>query len=140
MTSTPTERKSKSDVDRDRALLRDLIPGLVLLVVLQGSLVMLDPDGDASAANLAWSLMPLVPFAWLVWAQVRGLRRADEYQRLRQLEAMAIGFGGFMALAMTGGLLDGAGIGDPAQWLQITFIGGTLTWVVALGIIAGRDA
>ena len=139
MPSKPLERKSTSDVARDRAALQDLVPGVVLLVVLQGSLLMLDPDGSASAWNLAWSLLPLLPFGWLVWAQVRSVRRADEYQRIRQLEALAIGFAGFMVLAMTGGLLDAAGIGDPAQWLQITFIGGTLTWVVAFGIITWRD-
>ena len=139
MVSTPRERKSTSDAARDRAAIRDVGPGLVLLLVLQASLLMLDPDGSASAWNLVWSLLPLVPFCWLVWAQVRSVRRADEYQRIRQLEALAIGFAGFMVLAMTGGLLDAAGIGDAAQWLQITFIGGTLTWVAALGIITWRD-
>src|SRR6478735_4467414 len=132
MVSKPRERKSTSDAARDRAAIRDVVPGLVLLVVLQASLLMLDPDGSASAWNLVWSLLPLVPFCWLVWAQVRSVRRADEYQRIRQLEALAIGFAGFMVLAMTGGLLDAAGVGDPSQWLQITFIGGTLTWLVAL--------
>jgi len=139
MPSKPRERKSRSDVAREREALRDVVPGVVLLVVLQGSLLMLDPDGEASAWNLAWSVLPLLPFGWLVWAQVRSVRRADEYQRVRQLEALAIGFAGFMVLAMTGGLLDAAGVGDPSQWLQITFIGGTLTWLVALGAITWRD-
>ena len=108
------------------------------MVVAQGSLVLLDPDGGASAWNLLCSLLPLVPAAWLVWAQVRGLRRADEYQRVMQLQAMAIGFGAFVLLSLAGGLLDAAGIGDARQALQITFIGGVLAWISALGVLTLR--
>jgi hypothetical protein len=35
-------------------------------------------------------------------------------------------------------LLDAAGIGDPRQSLQITFVGGTLAWLAALGIKTRR--
>jgi hypothetical protein len=132
------ERKSSSDVARERAAFRDIVPGLVALVVLQGSLVIIDPDGGASAANLVWSLLPLLPVAWLVWAQVRSLHRADEYQRMLQLEAMAIGFGVVVVLGMVGGLLDGADVGDPRQSLQITVIAGILSWVAALVILMRR--
>ena len=72
-------------------------------------------------------------------AQVRSRQRADEFQRSIQLEALAIGFGAFFILSMTGGMLHGAAIGDPAQALQITFIGGTLTWIGALGILTFRN-
>ena len=132
------ERKSTSDVARDRAALRDGLPALVALVVLQGSLVMLDPDGQASAWNVAWGILPLVPALWLVWAQVRSLRRADELQRTVQLEAMAIGFGAVVMLAFAGGVLDAAGVGDPRQSLQVTFIGGTLAWIGALAVTSRR--
>jgi hypothetical protein len=134
MTETSENRKSLSDQARDRATIRDVVPGLVALVVVQASLVMLDPDAGASGWNLFWSLLPLLPVLWLVWAQLRSLGRADEFQRMMQLEAMAIGFGTVVVLAMTGGLLDAAGIGNPAQSLQITFIGGILAWVGALGV------
>jgi len=138
VTKTDGERKSRSDVVRDRAAVRDAMPGVVALVVVQGSLMMLDPDGRASAWNLVWSLLPLAPAVWLVWAQLRSLRRADEYQRIVQLEAMAIGFATVIVLSMAGGLLDAAGIGDPAQSLQVTFIAGTLTWVAALAVKSRR--
>jgi hypothetical protein len=114
------------------------VPGLVALVVAQGSLQILDPDGGASAWNLVWSLLPLVPALWLMWAQLRSLRRADEYERVVQLEAMAIGFGAVIVLALVGGLLDAAGVGDPRQWLQVTFIVGILTWVAALAVKTRR--
>ena len=81
-----------------------------------------------------WSFSPLVPALWLMWTQLRSLRRADEYQRVVQLEAMAIGFGAVLLLSFTGGLLDAAGMGNPAQSLQVTFIGGVLVWVGALAL------
>ncbi len=138
MDGTERERKSTSDAARERAALRDMVPAVVLLIVVQGSLLLLDPDGGASTANVVWSLLPMVPALWLVWAQLRSLRRADELQRIVQLEAMAIGFGATLLLALLGGLLDAAGIGDPRQSLQITFIGGMLAWLGALGVAAAR--
>ena len=104
----------------------------------QGSLLLLDPDAGASAWNVVWSLLPMVPAGWLVWAQLRSLRRADEYQRIVQLQAMSVGFGTVVLLSLLGGLLDAAGIGSAAQSLQITFIAGVLTWIGALGVLTWR--
>ena len=139
MQKTERVRRSASDVARDRATVRDMVPGLVALVLLQGSLILADPDGDASGWTLVWSLLPLVPALWLIWAQWRSLRRADEYQRILQLEALAFGFAVVVVISLTAGLLDGAGIGDPAQLLQITFIGGVLAWIGALAFLMSRD-
>jgi hypothetical protein len=139
MFTTHGERRSASDSARDRALLRDITPGIVALVVTQGSLVFLDPDGRTSPWHVVWSLLPLIPALWLVWAQLRSLRRADEYQRVLQFEAMSIGFGAVTILALLGGLLDAAGIGDPRQSLQITFIAGILVWIGALAVKTSRS-
>lgn len=119
---------------RDRAAILDMLPAVALLLAVQGSLIMLDPDGGASAWNLAWSLLPIVPTLWLVWGQLRSLRRADEYQRVVQLEAMAIGFAVMVVASLTAGLIDAAGLGDPRQSLQITAITGILAWEAALAI------
>jgi hypothetical protein len=137
-TETNRERKSSSDVIRYRAAVRDTTPALVTLLAVQASLVLLDPDGGANAWNLVWSLLPLLPAVWLVRAQRRSLRRADEYQRIVALEAMAIGFGTVIVLSLAGGLLDAAGIGDPRQSLQVTFILGILAWIGALAINTWR--
>src|SRR4249920_1735711 len=134
MYTTDGERRSSSDVARDKAMMRDIAPGLVVLVVTQGSLVILDPDGQASAWNVVWALLPLIPASWLVWAQLRSLKRADEFQRIIQLESLSIGFGVAIMLALLGGLLDAAGIGDPRQSLQVTFIVGVLAWIGALAV------
>lgn len=133
------ERMSRSDVERQRAGFRDAVPAVLALVVVQGSLVLLDPADGASGWNLVWSLLPLIPVGWLIWAQLRSLRRADEFQRMLQLEAMAIGFAAFAVLSLTGGLLDAAGVGNARQSLQITFIGGILTWLCALFLNGRRN-
>ena len=132
------ERRSISDVSRDRAVVRDITPGLVALVVAQGSLIIVDPDGRAGPWTVVWSLLPLLPALWLVWAQVRCLKRADELQRVMQLEALAIGFAVTIVLALLGGLLDAAGIGSPSQSLQITFIIGIVAWIGALFVRTAR--
>lgn len=136
MPKNPDHRQSTSDLERTRATMRDMLPAAAVLLASQLSLELLDPKGGASFWNLLWCLLPLLPSAWLVWAQVRALRRADEYQRIRQLEAMAIGFATAVLLAMTGGLLDAADVGSTRQSLQITFIGSILSWVIATGLKA----
>ncbi len=128
------QRRSSSDVARERAAFRDITPGVIALVVIEGTLIGLDREADPTVWTVVWSLLPLLPVLWLVRAQLRSLQRADELQRVVQLEAMAIGFGATVLLALTGGLLDAADVGNPAQWLQITFIGGILVWIAALAV------
>ena len=71
---------------------------------------------------------------------MRSLRRADEFQRVHQLTALAVGFAATVMLSLAGSLLvAGTGSGDQAQWLQITFIGGVLSWLAALAVVTRRD-
>ncbi len=119
---------------RDRAALRDVWPGVLALLVLQGTLVVVNPDGRAGAGYLLWSLSPIIPAGWLVWAQLRRLARADEYQRVVALEAMAIGLGVVIVLSLMGGLLDAAKVGSARQSLQVISAAGILTWIAALAI------
>jgi hypothetical protein len=134
MTSSSKERMSASDLARARASVRETWPGLLALLVLQGSLLAADPARPARGWVLAWSLSPIVAAVWLAWAQWRSLRRADELQRMVQLEALAVGFAAMLLLALAGGLLDAAGIGDSPQSLQVTFIAGVLAWTAALAV------
>jgi hypothetical protein len=138
MDATEDRRKSSSDRMRGRAALSDALPAFATLVAVQASLVIWNPDPTTSLWNLAWTLLPIVPALWLVWAQLRTLQRADELQRTIQLESMALGFGVTLLLALLGGIVAGAGLANPTQWLQITFIGGVLAWVGALAIKTGR--
>jgi hypothetical protein len=139
MADQPThERKSRSDVAQEQAAVRDVVPAMVVLLMLQGSLILLDPHGEVTVWYLLWSFSPLAPALWLIWAQLRGLGRADEYQRVIQLESMAIGFGSVILLSLIGGLLDAAKLGDPRTSLQVTFTGGVLIWATALIIKISR--
>jgi hypothetical protein len=137
---TPAERKSSSDVARERAAWHDLLPGLVALLVTEGSLVIADPDASSSGWHLAWSLSPLVAIALLAWGQFRVLRRADERERLQQLTAMAVGFGVFSVLLAVAGVLQAADVGDAQQQMQVTFIVGIVSWVAALEIPRRRTS
>lgn len=129
-----SERKSTMERHQDRAAVRDAIPAIVALVVLEGIVALLDLDAASNRWHLVISLLPLLAGVWLAWVLLRTLRRCDEYQRTVHLEAMSIGFGVAMLVAMAGGLLDGAEAGSSAQYLQLTFIVGILSWVGALAI------
>lgn len=140
MDTASDDRKSASDVARARAAYRDLLPGMVLLVVAEGTLLVADPDAGSSGWHLAWSLSPLVAIGLLVWGQVRILGRSDERERLDQLKAMAFAFGVFAVLLAAAGVLQAADIGDPTQQMQITFIAGIVAWIGALEIRRRRSA
>ena len=62
----------------------------------------------------------------------RGLRRADEYQRVLQLEAMALGFGFLLFGVFVAGLLDAAAVGDLRRSVQISIGVSVLVWAGAL--------
>ncbi len=114
--------------------MRDAVPAVVALVVSEGIVMVLDLDAASNRRHLVISLLPLLAWVWLAWVQLRTLRRSDEYQRTVHLEAMSVGFAVAMLVAMAGGLLDGADVGSAAQYLQMTFIAGILSWVGALAI------
>ncbi|MEU0398228.1 hypothetical protein ABZ208_36845 [Streptomyces sp. NPDC006208] len=131
MEQSPENRESRSDMVRARAWFLDWLPAVIVLVLL--SLISeLELFGSAGSWKLFWSLLYLAPGLWIVRAVIRGLRRADEYQRRCQLEALAIGFGVLIMAIYTVGLLQAAGVGDLRRLIQISFIGSILTWIAAL--------
>jgi len=73
MSKTDDDRKSASDKARDLAALRDAASAFVPLLVFQGSLILLNPDGETTGWFLLWSFSPLVPALWLMWTQLRSL-------------------------------------------------------------------
>ena len=84
--------------------------------------------GDEVTTIGEWALvmLPVVPALWGVRAIVRQLSRADEYQRMVQLESMATGFGVAMVASITLGFVGAAG--------TATVAGG---WIVySLGMFA----
>ncbi|MGX1884847.1 hypothetical protein [Streptomyces sp. NPDC055287] len=131
MEKTPENRQSRSDTARVRAWFLDWLPAVIVLGLL--SLISeFGLFGSADSWKLLWSLLNLAPGLWIVRAVIRSLRRADEYQRRCQLEALAIGFGVLIMAIYTVGLLQAAGVGDLRQLVQLSFIGSVLIWIAAL--------
>jgi hypothetical protein len=64
-----------------------------------------------------------------MWAELRSLQRADEYQRMLQLQALAVGFAVVVVLLQVVSLLVAAQLMDARQGLQISFIGGLMAWL-----------
>ena len=131
MSPSEEKRQSRSDKVRGRAEIIDWLPAVIVLVLL-GLIAELGLFGADGSWKLFWSLLNLIPGLWIVRAVVRSLRRADEYQRRRQLEALAIGFRVMMMAIFTVSLLQAAGVGDLRQLVQISFIGSTVIWVGVL--------
>ncbi|MFG3309514.1 hypothetical protein [Streptomyces wuyuanensis] len=131
MEKSPENRQSQSDRVRTRAWFLDWLPALVALALLS-LIAELGLFGSAGSWKLFWSLLNLAPGLWIVRAVIRSLRRADEYQRRCQLEALAIGFGVLIMAIYAVGLLQAAGVGDLRQLVQISFIGSILIWIAAL--------
>lgn len=52
------------------------------------------------------ALLPIGPFAWMLWNFIKGAAGLDELQRKIQLEALAIAYPVMMVFLMTIGLLD----------------------------------
>ncbi|MFN0089502.1 MAG: hypothetical protein ACKVWR_04405 [Acidimicrobiales bacterium] len=139
MPKSPMEHKSRSDIAREHAARRDAAPAVALLVVTQGSLIWLDPSRPTNPAEIVWALSPLAAISWLVWGQIRAVGRADELQRLQQLQALSIGFAVLIVLLTAIGLLHAAEIGEIAQQTQIALIAGVLAWVGASAVLSARS-
>ncbi|MFE5722820.1 hypothetical protein [Streptomyces erythrochromogenes] len=131
MGKTPENRQSRSDTVRTRAWFLDWLPAVIALGLL-GLIAEFGLFGSADSWKLFWSLLNLAPGLWIVRAVIRSLRRADEYQRRCQLEALAVGFGVLLMSIFTVGLLQTAGVGDLRQLVQISFLGSILIWIAAL--------
>lgn len=134
------ERKSSSDRARARAAGRELLPGLLLLAVTEVSLFVGDPDATAGAGELVWSLSPLAAIGLLAWGQVRVVRRSDEFERIQQLSAMAVGFGVLVVCLAGVGVLLAADLGDATQLTQLTFTAGVVAWIGTLVALNGRSS
>ncbi|MGB5108042.1 MAG: hypothetical protein WBP29_08315 [Candidatus Zixiibacteriota bacterium] len=52
------------------------------------------------------ALLPIGPFAWMLWNFIKGITSLDELQRKIQLEALAVAYPVMMVFLMTLGLLD----------------------------------
>lgn len=122
---------SETELERRQraAYLRDFVPSIVgYAVVLAVGLSLVGDDVD-STGEWILVMLPVIPALWAVRAVVRHLRRVDEYQRLVQLEAMAVGFGVAMVAAITIGFVGVAGTASVAAgW--IVYSAGMVAWAI----------
>src|SRR3712207_39095 len=128
MTGNERSRESYSDVERTRAAWRDAIPGLAVLALAVGAMFVFDDPGPNAGTGI-WAVLMLAATGLFMWAEVRSLQRADEYQRLLQLQALAVGFAVVVVLLQAASVLVAAQVMDARQGLQISFVGGLVGWL-----------
>lgn len=87
-----------------------------------------------SNAALAFALLPVPFFAFLIYAYVRAVRSMDELGRRIQLEGLAFAFPIALLIVFTVGLLDLAGFHGEQDWdlprlwpmLVLPYVGGVV--------------
>ena len=126
MTEPTGTRKSRAELERRRAAWRDSIPIGVAMAAAVGALAVTDPKDPGG--TVIWAVPMLALLALGLRAELRDLRRADEYERTLLLEALALGFVVVIVLLFLGSLATSGGVGDPRVWLNVSFIGGLLGW------------
>lgn len=84
-----------------------LITSIVLFVgtwaVARG---LLKQNDLSQTVRVVLALLPIAPFAWMLWKFISGITSLDELQKKIQLEALAIAYPVMMVFLMTLGLLD----------------------------------
>lgn len=133
---------SKSAGDRARACAynRDFWPGMVAYgIVLTAVLIWGHLDGQSSWRYL-WALLPVVPVVWIARAVVRHVRRIDDYQRLLQLQGLAVGFAVAMIASLTVGFLGIAGLqlSDHGLAGWIVYIAGMGGWAATAAVLSAK--
>ena len=105
-----------------------MLPGLAVLALAAVAMFVFDDPGP-NAGTGVWAVLMLAATGLFMWAEVRSLQRADEYQRMLQLQALAVGFAVVVVLLQVASLLVAAQLMDARQGLQISFIGGLVAWL-----------
>jgi hypothetical protein len=118
---------SRGDHLRKRSYLREFGPAMALYV---GTIVVTTSLGvDRSWKQWLFVGLNMLPVLLMAWAILRHLRRLDEFERLKTMEAMTVGFGVAMVTALGCALTASAGIGISAlvaAWAP--FMAGMAAW------------
>ncbi len=102
------------------AFRRDFLPAVVGYWLALLAVTFLVGDRIDSYGEWVLVALPLIPALWGVRAFTRHLDRVDEYRRLLQLEAMAVGFGVSMVVALTLGFVGLGGVATRSGgWLVV---------------------
>ncbi len=128
MAANQSSRESRSELERKRAAWRDALPGLAVLALAVVAMFVFDDPGPNAGTGI-WAVLMLAATGLFMWAELRSMQRADEYQRLLQLQALAVGFAVVVLLLQVASLLVAAQLMDARQGLQISFLGGLMGWL-----------
>lgn len=116
---------------------KGLISAVVfVLAYLIARLVLRQPDVAESFRVLA-ALLPVLPFAWMLWEIIKSVRRMDELEQRIQLEALAVAYPMVMILLMTLGLLEIA-IKLPAEDLSYRHVWAMLPFFYYIGLFLSK--
>lgn len=93
---------------------------------------------DASQTfKIVVALLPVAPFAWMLWEIIKGIRTLDELEQRIQLEALAVAFPVSLVFLMTLGLLEIA-IKLPPEDLGYRHVWAMLPLFYIIGLLKSR--
>lgn len=82
--------------------------GFLWLALYFGARAILKQDGLGTGLRIGIALLPVPVFAAFLWAAIRSIRSADEFERRIHLEALAVAFPLAMLLLTTLALMERA--------------------------------
>lgn len=139
MTTSSEPHLSEGDRHRLKTYHREFFPAIAAYLVIVVATAVYVGDDPAMPRRLVL-LLPLLPALWAIRAIVRSLKRSDEFERMVQLEAMAVGFGVAMVAAMATGFVGMHA--EPNRFNQVTpwiiFSIAVLAWGVMTATRLGR--
>jgi hypothetical protein len=114
-----------------------LVSMIVFILAYFAARGFLEMGGVPDAARVVAALVPVSPFAWMLWEIVRGIRAMDELEQRIQLEALALAFPLALILLMTLGLLEIA-VSLPPEDLSYRHVWAMLPAFYFLGLTLAR--
>jgi len=91
---------------------------------------------DLPALDLLIAVGSLTPAVLLIWAFLRHIRRADDFQRRILLKTLAASFIVVFTVAIVYAFLEGLGVSRPPSILWASLL--VIAWTVSLAVSARR--
>ena len=120
-----------------RTPLKGLISAVLFVMAYLAARIVLKQDGMAESTRIVAALLPVAPFAWMLWEIIKGVRSMDELEQRIQLEALAVAYPLVLILMMTLGLLEIA-IALPPEDLSYRHVWAMLPVLYFIGLAIAR--
>ena len=121
--------ETPSELRRQRAFRTRIRVGVGCFLLANLALTQWGRLNGTSPWRLFWTLLSLVPFAWIVVVIVLRVRHMDEYQVKLLFPGLAVGFTVAMVTGVTVGTLSTAGFAVPGGGWFVC-VAGLLAWEV----------